>query len=162
MYLQKKPHPWSCLATSIAMALEIPTWHLHELVGHDGSHILFPDLPEPQCRRGFHINEAVLACLALGYAASPVELAPHIAPSGGGSPPAPVYPEEHAFRQFAEMVQCGRGVIECKTGAGNWHAVAYELGTIYDPDGREFDYSREACEGRGLFTVRLWQIERVK
>ena len=36
--------------------------NLIERLGHDGSEIIYPDLPEPICRRGFHTQELFKAC----------------------------------------------------------------------------------------------------
>lgn len=148
------------------MALDIAVWHFHELVGHDGSEIIFPNLPEPQCRRGFHVSEACLAAIRQGYAATPVELMPVIASSPGIEPLTHrVFygtDESDNWSRFTELLHYGQGVIECRTRSGNYHAVGYESGVIYDPDGHEFDYSRAVCEGHGLFTTRLWQIEKAR
>lgn len=165
MKLEIKPNRWSCLATSFAMALDITTARFEELAGHNGGEIVFHELPEPRRRRGFHTCEAVRVAMILGYSASPIELMPQIA-----GPPLPQLvrcfydgrDESCNWNLFSELIAYTRGVIECMTRAGNFHAVAYEKGRIFDPDGREFDYSREACESRGLFTTRLWRIEKVK
>jgi hypothetical protein len=165
MILQTKPHPWSCLATSFAMALGITTQEFEARAGHDGGQIVFPGQPEPRCRRGFHISEACLVSLKLGCTATPFEVMPQIAESGTnpavhgglnvyyGKLPATNWVYFWAFIQE----ECG--VIECRTLRGNYHAVAFEKNRIFDPDGREFDYSRDACEARGLFTQRLWIVK---
>jgi hypothetical protein len=167
MDLLTKPNQWSCLATSFAMALGITTEQFYQFAGHDGSEKIWPELPEPLCRRGFHVSEAALVCLLLRHSATPLELFPVIA----ATPLAPYhgteqyqvnYPpkvtSEENWRLFTFYIDHGQGVIECRTRNGNWHAVAFERGVIYDPDGRHFGYSREACEARGLFTTRLWKV----
>jgi hypothetical protein len=150
------------------MALDLLTWQFHELAGHDGSRVVFEHLPDPLCRRGFHINEAVVVALNLGYSATPVELMPQIAstPVAGAAQQTVLalhgrFPTEARNQAtFDVLIQTRQGVIECRTRSGNWHAVAFETGSIYDPDGREFEYSTAACEKRGLFTTRLWIIEK--
>ncbi len=148
------------------MALNITTAEFHALAGHEGNEIAFPDLPEPRCRRGFHVSEACLVALKCGYSATPIELQPRIAPGIAGDPGhrwVDVLYGKNAdanWNYFQALLLC-RGVIECRTLQGNWHAVAYYQGRIFDPDGREFDYSREQCESRGLFTTRLWSIQKV-
>lgn len=165
MQLELKPYPWSCLATSFAMALGINTTVFQMLAGHHGGEIVFPELPEPQCRRGFHASEAAYVAMLLGHSATPLELFPMIAPSAGTYGPSEVLYGETASPQYNRIVFDGlihntRGVIECRTRLGNWHAVAYDHGTIFDPDGRVFAYSPENCEARGLFTTRLWRVEK--
>jgi hypothetical protein len=169
MELITKPHPWSCLAASFAMALGITVEKFHELAGHDGSEKVWPELPEPLCRRGFHLNEAIFVAMNLHHSATPFELFPMIqatpmAPYHGTEQIAvfhpPKFSETHNWELFCFYIDHFRGVIECRTRNGNWHAVAFERGVIYDPDGRHFGYSREACEARGLFTTRLWKVAK--
>lgn len=160
MQLQIKPTPWSCLATSFAMALDIPLEKFFEYVGHDGSRIV-TSLPEPGNRAGIHVQEAIDVCWLLGRTATPFELMPQSINRPGdparlisfGEP----FPNENWFR-FNTHLASGRGVLECQ-GRKWGHAVAFDRGRIFDPDGHEHDYSRELLEARGLFMTRLWRIE---
>lgn len=165
MLLQLKPHSWSCLATSFAMALDIPVRLFELMAGHDGSEIMFPELSEPLCRRGFHVSEATLIAMRLGYSATPLELFPQIAASAGPSV-KPVYygqtaTEEFNWTIFEATIISFSGVIEARTKSPCWHAVAFDKGQIFDPDGRQFAYSREDCARRGLFTTRLWRVTKI-
>lgn len=170
MKLQTKPNRWSCLATAMAMALDIDTEQFYELAGHDGSEIKFDWLPEPQQRRGFHIQEAIHVARQLGYSATPFELIPRIAPSyttpsrsgfqysipvhyGGGDDP------EVNKKIFDELLAT-TGVVECVTAHGNWHAVAFHNNQVYDPDGKTFPYSMENFYSRSLYPQRLWQVAK--
>lgn len=170
--LQSKPESWLCLATSFAMALGITTNEFCDIAGHDGGDIVNPDLPDPWCRRGFHIMEAVFVALHCGYAATPVQVMPVIAstPVPGTSNKEVIVAYNHRdtgdgiednWRFFQQFIATRKGVIECRTQRGNHHAVAFQADMIFDPDGREFNYSREACESRGLFTHCLWLIDRL-
>ena len=58
------------------MVLDMPLADIFDEIGHDGSQIIWPDLPEPMCRRGFHPQELIDVCLARGYAATRIELSP--------------------------------------------------------------------------------------
>ena len=69
---------------AFAMALDMPVADLLAAIGHDGSEIAFPSLPEPLCRRCFHIQELVQVALARGFAATPVELFPVLQPTEAG------------------------------------------------------------------------------
>ena len=74
MRLLRKPERWMCLPASFAMVLDLPLADIFDEIGHDGSQIVWPDLPEPMCRRGFHPQELIHLCLNHGYAATRVEL----------------------------------------------------------------------------------------
>ena len=68
MRLQTKPERWQCLVTSFAMALDMLVADVMREIGHDGGQVLWPDMPEPMCRRGFHPQELIDVCRAHGYA----------------------------------------------------------------------------------------------
>jgi hypothetical protein len=159
MRLQTKPERWMCLPASFAMALDIPLADVLHDVGHDGSQIVWPQLPEPMCRRGFHPQELIDVCLARGYAATRIELAPAMTTVTGG-PELHLFPDERAWTRFIQAIQNSLGVIE-GVGFRSGHAVAYDHGHIFDPDGVDYAYAREACEQRGLFTQHLWRIDKI-
>jgi hypothetical protein len=144
------------------MALDIPTREFFSLVGHDGSKIIDPQLPDPMARAGIHFQEAIDVAWSLGFAPTPFELFPTAITVPGQEPRVITFPGAKGnWGRFVRHLKEGRGVIECQ-GRRCGHAVAFENGRIFDPDGSEFDYSREACELRGLMTVRLWRMERRK
>jgi len=62
MILHMQPNGWSCLPVSFGMCLNIHPKDMFRLIGHDGSQIL-NDLPEPYCRRAFHIQECIDICI---------------------------------------------------------------------------------------------------
>lgn len=169
MKLIEKPHRWMCLAASFAMALDITIEKFCALVGHDGSQVIDETLPEPKGRRGFHIMEALLVVLQCKHMAHPLELQPAIRfadrPDGSHIETRVTYqlcgldnPNPN-LRIFETVILFQRGVIECHhEPTGKMHAVAFDHGMIYDPDGRVFPYSQSACEARGLYTLRLWLI----
>ena len=66
MELQQRPEPWMCMPLAFAMALDMPVADLLAAIGHDGSEIVFPSLPEPLCRRCFHIQELIQVALSRG------------------------------------------------------------------------------------------------
>jgi hypothetical protein len=148
-----------CLPASFAMVLDLTLDEILAEIGHDGSAIKFPGMPEPVCRRGFHPQELIDVCLARGFAATRIELAPCLMATPN-SPEWPVLPDDVAWQRFKRTIDLTRGVIE-GVGSHCGHAVAYEYGHIFDPDGCEYDHSREACEQRGFFTQHLWRIDRI-
>jgi hypothetical protein len=81
MQLMKQPNRWSCLTTSFAMVLNITYDELIKEIGHDGSKLMWPDLPDPMCRQSFHIQELILCCYRRGLAVIPFEIYPIAGPS---------------------------------------------------------------------------------
>lgn len=164
MQLQTMPAPGLCAATSFAMALDMSVDDLLAWIGHDGSEIIFPDLPPPLCRRGHHIQELIEAALVRGKAVTPVELFPVI-----GSFPDAKRTRQVLFGEgftgnwirFNQYLTQSRGTIEGTLSLVP-HMVAYEHGRIYDPNGHVYEYSREACERRGFITRSLWRVDDIE
>lgn len=159
MRMQLKPNPWSCSVASMAMALSITTEQLIMEVGHDGSEIIFPDLPEPMCRRGFHSQELIHVARCRGWAVTAVELNPCTSPTNGSGVLYPVQIRNNVER-FANAVYSTMGILEgrCKKCR---HAVHYDHGVIYDPGGRMYEYSMESCELYGFYGNRVLILESV-
>lgn len=70
MNFQFQPSGWSCLPTAFGMVLDILADEVISHVGHDGSEIIWPELDEPYCRRGFSISE--MTNFSLSHGAAPV------------------------------------------------------------------------------------------
>jgi hypothetical protein len=158
MELQHRPEPWMCTPLAFAMALDMPVADLLAAIGHDGSEIVFPTLPEPLCRRCFHIQELIQVALARGMAVTPVELFPVLQPAEVGPFHKTVLYADNNWRRFETTIQSSRGVID-GTGARLRHMVAYDHGRIYDPRGPVYDYSRLACEAHHFYTRCAWRID---
>jgi hypothetical protein len=159
MELQRRPEPWMCMPLAFAMALDMPVADLLRAIGHDGSKIAFPGLPEPACRRCFHIQELIQVCLARGFAVTPIELFPCLQPTDAGPHKTVLYPDNN-WRRFETAVQTSRGVIH-GTGVRFGHTVAYDHGRIFDPKGRVYDYSRLVCEAHHFYTRCAWRIDPI-
>ena len=142
---------------AFAMALDMPVADLLATIGHDGSEIVFPNLPEPLCRRCFHIQEFVLAALSCGCALTPVELFPVLQPTDAGPHKTVLY-RDNNWRRFEETIRASRGVIDGR-GARRGHMVAYDHGRLFDPKGPVYDYSRLACEAHQFYTRCAWRID---
>jgi len=163
MRLQTKPNPWSCIGTAFAMVLDIPSADLFGLVGHDGSEISFPALPDPMARRGLHIQECITASLKLGYAVTPVELFPVIRSTAAGEDNIVVLfgdDDSANWKRFAQTIKTSTGVLE-GIGRRCLHAVAYDHGMLFDPDGDQYVYSRPACESREFHPRRAWRVDHL-
>jgi hypothetical protein len=141
------------MVTAFAMAIGDDVKDMMEAIGHDGSEIIFPDLPEPMSRRGHHVQECIRVAMRFGYYSTPIELLPATASKGC----AQVFQLPDCRDLFDTKIRTSRGVLEC-TGRRFDHAVAFGYGTIYDPDGHTYPYYREVCEARRLFPYKLWII----
>ena len=111
MELQQRPEPWMCMPLAFAMALEMPVADLLAAIGHDGSEIIFPSLPEPLCRRCFHVQELIQVALARGLAVTPVELFPVLQPTEAGPFHKTVLYPDNNWRRFDETIRASLGVI---------------------------------------------------
>jgi len=148
-----------CLPTAFAMALDMPVADLLVAVGHDGSDIIFPGVAEPLCRRSIHIQELIDIALARGFAVTPIELFPTLVPAADSPLKHTVAYRHGNWRRFADTIAQSRGVID---GAGRHcgHAVAYDHGRIFDPQGFAYDYARRTCEAHHFYTRCAWRIDR--
>lgn len=157
MKLIAKPNRWSCLPAAFAMAMEMDLGRFVAEVGHDGSKVLFPHLPEPACRRGFHIQECIHVALNHGFSATPYEIVPVIA-AADRLQEIPVLVDnsvEHRMSVFNKLVATRTGVITGR-GRNTNHAVAFHQGTIYDSEGYVYEYSQENCLATGFITQCAW------
>ena len=166
MRLQTKPNPWSCIGTAFAMVLDMSTADFFGLVGHDGSQIAFPMLSDPMARRGLHIQECIAACVKLGYAVTPIELFPVIRPtSANGHAPnkedlVVLFGDDESanWERFEQTIETSTGVLE-GLGRRCLHAVAYDHGMLFDPDGDQYVHSHSACESRCFHPRRAWRVD---
>lgn len=114
------------------MVLDVPIKAILDVIGHDGSDILWPDLPEPIKRRAFHVEELMYACRELGYYL--VEYPAKIAYNPGGA-----HTEIIDFTtKWNQVIAEHSGILLGHyAGRTNAHAVAWNAqeGTIYDPSG---------------------------
>lgn len=132
----KSPNRWSCLATSFAMVLDVPLEELIEEIGHDGSEVIFPDLPEPLRRRAFHVQELIDCAIRRGVSVTPIEGLPAASPD---SRHTITLPQRDPSRRLRDYLVFHKGVLTGLSQSGNPHAVAW-LGDdrcYYDPKDAE-------------------------
>lgn len=162
MKRQTKPNAWSCEITALAITLNTPVLELIRELGHDGGEVIFPLLPEPQCRRGFHSQEIIMLAWRRGFAMTPIELYPTLL-ANDHSLTHQVWEkteEEHQER-FTGIVWESFGILEGR-GITCQHAVHNQYGTLYDPDpsGTVYPFSFQDCEAQGFYPSRLWVFTR--
>ncbi len=158
MLYQRQPNHWSCLPTAFAISLDVAVLDFIRHIGHDGSEIIWPTLTEPSSRRGFHIQECLDLLYRLGRTAMPFEAIPTHTPAFT-VPSVPVLfggSEQSAMERFKRIVYQTHGVITGISLVG--HAVAYDHGTICDPNGDIYHYSPEICEAKGFICTCAWSI----
>jgi len=146
--LTLQPNCWSCLLASFAMALGVEVRTITDLVGHDGSEIWWPELPDPERRRSFHVQEMIRVAIRLGWATTPVEGRPCSSP-GSIAPPREVH-----VQGFEEIFYSGVGVL---TGVGKFsdrpHAAAWDGKEVYDPNGAVYGAEEFEIETFWMLTV---------
>ncbi len=153
MILIRNPNAWSCLLASMSMVLGKSTQELIDRVGHDGSEIVFPHLPEPAKRRGFHIQEFIPLILESGFAMTAIEVLPYSTPDGKHEYPIDFPNYEKRFRN---LMSTARGIL---TGLmSRWHhAVAWNGCRVFDPFGEIYSY-----EKRTLRIDAFYRFDQIK
>lgn len=134
MLIVVSPNKWSCLPAAFATVIGVSFEDMLDILGHDGSEIVYPDLPEPFNRRAFIGPEFVNALYPEGYLVSTFEFNP-----------LSVCDETHAFKivgtqtleEYFEMILADSvGVIGGLSKISDTpHAVAWEGTRILDPLG---------------------------
>ncbi len=118
-------------------------------VGYDGSKILFPDLEEPLRRRGFMVNEMLIAAYKLGAHFLPIMTSWPSSPAVGVF--SMIYLPEGTEEKF--LIEHD-GVLIGHSSTGNPHAVAWdcEQRLILDPNGTKYPFR---LFHRDLFWARI-------
>lgn len=125
-----QPNKWSCLPTAFSYILDVSIEEIFRYLGHDGSEILWPHLPEPFCRRSFHTQEMIYFCNSLGFFVTPFEAAPQSAPQFDSKPFELNFEEELQKILFYED-----GVVTGESRKNMPHAIAWKEGRVFDPSG---------------------------
>lgn len=164
----RSPEKGLCAATSFAMALGVTVAEVLEQVG-DWKEVIFPGLPEPMCWRGIHQQELIRVALRLGYAVTPVELFPTIAPACRTNPVTGTdyddigiwYDEGGNWCEFMEVIETTRGILEGYSGKCG-HMTAYDHGNVFDPSSLVYPYSYARCTGFGFYPHTAWRIDKME
>lgn len=117
------------------MVLGISLNEIIARIGHDGSEIVFPHLPEPQRRRCFHIQEMIAVSFSLKHPATEFQFNPCMTPNG-------VDIFEVPASGIRELMSVSKGVLLGK-GRQHGHAVAWDRRHIYDPLGMVYDIENQ-------------------
>jgi len=139
MRLILQPNSWSCTIAAAAMVLDTSIKNLVEMIGHDGSEIMFPELPEPGKRRGFHIQEIVDCVFKFRYSVTPIEILPYSTPNNNKDDFPINFPGGNKER-LLRYLSNSKGLL---TGISKkWgHTVAWTGKHILDPNGDIYPFS---------------------
>lgn len=125
---------WSCLPSAFAMVTDSLPKDIIEYCGHDGSEVLWPELPEPMCRRAFSLEEMLDYCLSQCYC--PVTIQRHTAYSPLEADTA-FNPYDDEMSRIKHYLLNRPAVLLGINSLGNRHAVAWDHveQKIFDPKG---------------------------
>ena len=141
MNIQKQPNSWSCLVTAFAMAMDIPVEQLINELGHNGSEILWPNYPEPLRRRAFSFDEMMYLAYESGYTVMLFNKEWNSRPRYEAQPLLKEPPQEY----WNDVLSNNIGVLSGRIN-GQRHAVAYEKGNCYDPNGTIYPIEKFSIE----------------
>ncbi len=135
--LQTSPNRWTCLPTAFGMAMDVKVGFIVKWLGHDGSDVVRPGLSEPDCYRGFHIQELIGYAWWKGFAVTPFEANPRITVDDGSKPILIEFGASNAERML-HVLHENIGVLTGQARpSGLHHAVCWNGFTnkIYNPIG---------------------------
>lgn len=118
------------------MTIGISVKELIELIGHDGSAEVFPELAPPMCYAGFDIQEIIDAALTLGWAVTPIEARPRVTPDGPHV--RDLFPEDKIVPRMLRYFDNYSGIVTGeRLNRRWWHVVAWDHNhrLWFDPSG---------------------------
>jgi hypothetical protein len=142
--IQRSPNRWSCLPTAFAMVLRLPVAKVIAGLTHDGSEVAWPQLPEPLCRRGFHIQELIFLAWEYKKFVTPFEAIPLL--TSQGQPPIDVPFTEPPQKRLAWIMAAHEGVITGLAPSGMPHACSWDRSLCLDPNGTRYPVEKFTLE----------------
>lgn len=140
MKLLKQPNRWSCGITSFAMLFDLSIEQAIQLIGHDGSKIIWPEAKEPLCRKGFLIPELVDAAWKLGSGLIQFDAFPMF--QSPDCEPVALYTDEEMEFRLDRILAQGSGLIIGRYSPDKCHMVAWDGFDVYDPqDPRIYNFT---------------------
>lgn len=111
--------------------------HMVRMIGHDGSEILYPLLPEPHNRKSFHIQELISVAWDLDWRVTPFEPHPMATHDDSGLCNRLVEFQGGNYERMHKLLADYSGVLTGLSKQGSHHAVAWDCleGRIYNPSG---------------------------
>lgn len=124
----------TCLVTSVAMCLGASALELMEELEYTGDEVWWPDLKEPYCRRGHHIQEMRILCLRRGKMLMEFDPMPMLGHSQESA--KNIFPDDVCKKLWEHY--CVSGIILTQN-----HCVAFHHDTVYDPRGMTYPLTWE-------------------
>lgn len=151
---QCAPSYFLCLPTAFAVVFDEPVRDLMVEIGHDGSEIVFPTEPEPQCRRGFHAQEFIRPAWNRGYVLSEIQFTATIEVDDKVI-------EINSFREATEFMEHFNGVVIGTKPDGQCHALAWDKERFYDSDGTVHDLHYEMTLLAFIAVIEIKAAQRI-
>jgi len=120
------------MPTALASVMNVAVEDIFDYLGHDGTEIIWPELPKPYCYRSFHIQEMCAYALMGNYAITTFTPMIGIAPRRSCEPHVVVCPH------YADYTTYYQSVLTGTSAQGNPHAVAWDGKQMMDPSVGEF------------------------
>ncbi len=140
MKLQISPNNWSCMPTSVAMALDTDVDTVIRLCGHKGDALPWPP-PFDKLREGFHIHEIIdVVWLYFSKTMTPFIREPTVTPHDECPERGAVFVECDSEIRFIKRLWSRQGIMTGVVGELG-HAVAWDGHRIYDPRGYIYTYT---------------------
>lgn len=135
----------NCLLAAFSKITQYTTDELIDMIGHNGSEKIFPDLPEPLCRRGFDPREFIFPLYLRGIDVIQIDayLERYVNDKR--------YTTDNRTNMFLAMKD-NKGVLTGINKRSNYHAVAWIDDQIHDMDGSIY--------GLGQFDVDCFYLVR--
>lgn len=133
MRLISQPEKWQCGLAAFAMLFDLSLESAVQTLGHDGSEILYPELKEPECRKGFTIPELVDAAYKLDHALIQFDAVPIT--MDANEKVRSIYPEVELESRLMRILAQGEGLILGQYASKKWHMVCWDGKYVLDPHG---------------------------
>lgn len=141
IYVMPRDQLAGCLLFAFAMLLETEPDDLIKEIGHDGMEKIWPELKEPYCFKGFHIQELLDCCYSRGKYLFPIDGMPtslpppltyiHMPVHNVG--PHILWDRNKCTDRFKEYLTNHQGVLIGETKKQAAHAWAWDSERAHDP-----------------------------
>jgi len=124
-----------CTIVSAAMLLDMEVEDIIQRLGHDGTTVVFPELPLPQNQCGVHIQELIDVFIKYSYGLMPIDAVPCSTTDGQNQ--FDVFTATAAERRFNRALSLWDGLVSGETIRGIGHTCAWNFREqrLYDPRG---------------------------
>lgn len=119
----------------MAMLLNLEVTSIFELLGHDGSKIVAPELPEPDCRIGFRLEEMQFIASKFNFYLS--RCIQEWDFKAGNKLLYQSVPED----DWLKNIMSKHIGLLCGVVKGKYHTVAWDTKLIFDPAGWKYEVS---------------------